>query len=429
MSLPLEPFGSGAAVSRRRFTVGSAALLWSLSTHRGQTADVSEWANWRGPGGLGIADGCAPPTQWSQTAGVVWSADLPGWGTSSPVVRDGRVIVTSMDGEADRRSLQTLCYSLADGEEMWRHDFGFGFSQPTHQKTSLAMNTPIITSDAVYVSFGNAEFACYSLEGRLQWVKRLVEELGDPKTAWGWGTSLLLSGDHLIFNWDHHAGPCWMIGLARKTGEIAWKVDRPIGTSHSTPLRLQHHQQTDLLVPGKNRVTAFRAEDRKPLWVYGEGSGPYNGEIIVSPTAGDGMVFTQLWRQSPIHALRLMPDGQPPTTVWISDKPGPQEPSLLYYRGILYCLLDTGILVAYQGQTGKELYRERIAAECNSSPLAADGRIYVSDIRGKTVVLAAGPEPKILARNDLGERITSSPAVVAGRMLIRTDSSLWCLKG
>ncbi|MBM3457928.1 MAG: PQQ-like beta-propeller repeat protein [Armatimonadetes bacterium] len=148
----------------------------------------------------------------------------------------------------------------------------------------------------------------------------------------------------------------------------------------------------------------------------------------MSPAAGDGIVFTQIWRQSPIHAIRLTPGGAAPEPVWVSAKPGPQEPSLLYYRGILYALLDTGILTALEGATGRELYRERVAAEANSSPVAADGRIYVSDIRGRTTVLQAGPEPRVLAANELGERITASPALVSGKLLLRTDSRLWCVQ-
>ena len=86
----------------------------------------------------------------------------------------------------------------------------------------------------------------------------------------------------------------------------------PIGTAHATPLLVEHHGQTDILVPGKNRLTAFDAKTHAELWQYGEGEGPFNGEIIVSPVYGDGMVFLQLWRQSRIHAIRLTENG--PTT-------------------------------------------------------------------------------------------------------------------
>lgn len=366
--------------------------------------------------------------RWSRTENVAWSVPLPGWGTSSPVVFGERVFVTSHAAAGGRKSLLTLCFQRASGRELWRHDFGFGFDQPTHQKSTLAANTPAVTRDALYVSFANAEFARYTHDGRLEWVCRLVPPFADPKTAWGWGASPVVLPDSILFAWDHHPGPCYLLGLDRRTGKIAWKVDRPIGTSHSTPLVVSHDGQTDLLVPGKNRLTAFDAVTRRTLWVYGEGEGPYNGEIIVSPVYGDGKVFTQIWRRSPIHALRMRAGGQAPEPVWVSDKPGPQESSLLYYRGLLYVLLDNGVLVCCEGDTGREHYRERLGSgDCNSSPVASDGRVYLSNNRGQTFVVEAGPKFRLIAVNELGDRITASPAISGRQLIYRTDSTLWCI--
>ena len=136
-----------------------------------------------------------------------------------------------------------------------------------------------------------------------------------------------------------------------------------------------------------------------------------NGEIISSPVYGDGMVFLQLWRESKIHAIRLAGNGKSPETVWVSKKPGPVESSVLYYRGLLYALMDNGVLVCLDGKTGDELYRERLGAACNSSPVASDGRIFLSDNDGKTFVVKAGREFKLLETNLLGERISASPAI------------------
>jgi outer membrane protein assembly factor BamB len=220
-----------------------------------------------------------------------------------------------------------------------------------------------------------------------------------------------------------------MVGLDKRTGRVVWKKDRPIGTSHSTPLLVRHHGQTDILVSGKNRLTAFDASTHAELWQYGEGEGPFNGEIIVSPVYGDGVVFTQLWRQSPIHAIRLTPGGKPPEPLWVSEKPGPQEASVLYYQGLLYALMDNGVLVCLDGKTGREVYRQRLGGACNSSPIAAGGRIYLSNNDGVTFVVKAGRSFELLAENDLGERITASPAVAGDDIYYRTDSRIYCISG
>jgi outer membrane protein assembly factor BamB len=408
--------------------IGLLALASYAVGRAAETSSSLDWPGWRGPRADGVADHRKLPREWSQTRNVRWSVKLPGWGTSSPVVRGNRIFITTSVEEAGRKSLLTLCFARDDGRELWRHDFGLGVNQKTHAKSTLASNTPAVTADAVYVAFGNGDLARYTHGGELMWVTRLLALLGDPKMAWGYNVSPVVLDDTILFPWDHHKGPCYLLGLDQKTGEIAWRKERPIGTAHATPLRIRHHGQEELIVSGKNRLTAFDAATHEELWQYGEGSGPFNGEIIVSPVYGDGMVFLQLWRQSQIHAIRLRPNRQPPEVAWVSNALGPQEPSLLYYGGMLYALKDNGVLIGFDARTGEEKYREPLGGECNSSPIASDGHIYVSNIRGQTFVIRAGPEFEVLATNDLGERITASPAISGNALIYRTDSHLYCIE-
>jgi len=410
------------------FIVGTLLLLGASSVMPEEPkAPTTDWPRWRGPNADGVADGRNLPVRWSPTENVRWSVKLPGWGTSSPVVYGHRVFVTTELKEDAQKSLLTLCLDRKDGKELWRHDFGFGVDQRTHEKSNLAVNTPAVTEDAVYVAFGNADIARYSHDGKLVWVRRYLKDFDDPKMAWGYAVSPLALDDSVLFPWNHHKGPCFLIGLDRKSGEIAWKKERPIGTAHATPLLVEHHGQKDILVPGQNRLTAFDAKTHAELWRYGEGEGPYNGEIISSPVYGDGLVLLQLWRESKIHAIRLTGDGKPPEPVWVSKKPGPVEPSLLYYKGLLYALMDNGVLVCLDGKTGEEQNRERLGGACNSSPVASDGRIYLSNNDGTTFVVQAGKEFRLLSTNKLGERITASPAISGNNLIYRTDSHLYCI--
>ena len=405
-----------------------AALASPVVSFAAETRRPTDWPAWRGARADGVADGRNLPIEWTPTKNVRWLVALPGWGTSSPVVQGDHVYITSEVATGDGKSLLTLCYDRSSGRELWRHDFGFGVNQRVHEKSNLAANTPAVTDDALYVAFANADIARYTHGGALVWVRRYLPKLGDPKMAWGYNVSPLLLDDTVLFPWDHHTGPCFLIGLNPQTGEVAWQKDRPIGTAHATPLRLKHHGQEDILVPGKNRLTAFDAKTHQELWQYGEGSGPFNGEIISSPVYGDGMVFLQLWRQSAIHAIRLSGDGRPPQPVWINDRPGPVEPSLLYYRGLLYVLKDNGVLVCLDGKTGEEHYRESLGkADCNSSPVASDGHVFVSNIKGTTFVIRAGSKFELLATNELAERISASPAISGDALIYRTDSHLYCI--
>ena len=414
----------------RREAVGTlGAAVWSA---RFATAAIpvqtgSDWPQWRGPRADGVVDGGPLPVRWSRTENVRWSVELPGWGTSSPAIYRGRLYVTSEVEKPEGRSLLTLCFDCETGRELWRHDFGLGVDQRTHEKSNLAANTPAVVVDAVYVGFGNADVARYSHDGELVWVTRYMEVFGNPEMAWGYNVSPLVLDDSVLFPWDHHKGPCYLVGLDKQTGKVAWKKERPIGTAHATPLLVRHHGQSDILVVGKNRLTAFDAVTHEQVWTYGEGEGPFNGEIIVSPIYADGTVFTQLWRQSPIHALRLVGGGRSPEQLWVSQKSGLQEPTPVYYGGLLYVWMDNGVLACLDGGNGEEVYRKRLGAEVNSSPIAGDGRVYLSDIGGVTYVVEAGREFRLAGTNRLEGRITASPAAVGNRLFYRTDSHLYCI--
>jgi outer membrane protein assembly factor BamB len=110
--------------------------------------------------------------------------------------------------------------------------------------------------------------------------------------------------------------------------------------------------------------------------------------------------------------------------------------SPLLYDGLLIMPYDGSMRVAqagkYPNNTDEErtgwLYQERLGGKYCASPVYADGRIYFLSEDGETVVLAAGAEFKILARNPLNERCQASLAVSGGRLFIRTDKHLYCLQ-
>jgi outer membrane protein assembly factor BamB len=100
----------------------------------------------------------------------------------------------------------------------------------------------------------------------------------------------------------------------------------------------------------------------------------------------------------------------------------------LYYQDRLYFVKDGGLLTVYEPKSGQlVLDRERLGAtgQFVASPVAAGGRIYAASVPGKVVVFKAGDTLEVLARNDLGEHITATPAIVEGEIYIRTAQHLW----
>jgi outer membrane protein assembly factor BamB len=88
---------------------------------------------------------------------------------------------------------------------------------------------------------------------------------------------------------------------------------------------------------------------------------------------------------------------------------------------------DVGAVSVIDAENGKRIWQERIDGLYTASPVVADGKVYFVSETGEVIVLSAGREPKLLARNDLGERLMASPAISNGQIFIRSDGTLFAI--
>jgi outer membrane protein assembly factor BamB len=115
---------------------------------------------------------------------------------------------------------------------------------------------------------------------------------------------------------------------------------------------------------------------------------------------------------------------------WSKTARGPYMPTPLAYRGLLYVLANNGLFDAYDLQTGKEVYRQRlpnVGSGFSASPVAADGKIYLSSEDGDVIVIGAGPEFSHIGTNPMGDLIMATPALSDGRMYIRTAGAVFAI--
>jgi len=116
--------------------------------------------------------------------------------------------------------------------------------------------------------------------------------------------------------------------------------------------------------------------------------------------------------------------------VWSKTSRGPYMPTPLAYNGVLYSLNNDGIFDAYEVATGREIYRKRldpIGSGFSASPVAADGRLYLSSEDGEMLVIAAGREFRLISTNTMGELLMATPALSNGVMYVRSSSSLFAI--
>jgi outer membrane protein assembly factor BamB len=112
---------------------------------------------------------------------------------------------------------------------------------------------------------------------------------------------------------------------------------------------------------------------------------------------------------------------------WTESRGVPEVPSPLLYRDRVYLVKSGGIVITREAATGKTVYQARLDAPGGyyASPVAAAGRIYAAADTGTIAVFEAGDALRVLARNDLGEPIFATPAIVDGTLFVRTASHLY----
>ena len=416
--------------SLRRIAIISLTGL-SLS---GEALSV-DWPEFRGPTAQGHAhSGVKLPIEWSPTKNIVWKQAIPGEGWSSPVLRDGKLFLTTAvpmdESEKPARSLRALCLDESTGKTLWDTQV---FQQPAyapkiHKKNGHASPTPVVTPDKkVYIHFGHQGTACLDMEGKVIWATRSLQYT----PVHGNGGSPVVVGDLLFFSCDGGSDP-FVVALDRHTGKIVWRKNRLTDAkkkfSFNTPLFVSINGQDQIISLGSNAVMAYAPSDGAEIWRC-----RYDGySVIPRPVFGHGLVFLSSGYDRPTF-YAIDPSGKGDVTdthvKWTMAKGAPHTPSPLLVGDELYMVSDGGIATCVAAKTGKEHWKERLCGSTSASPFHADGKIFIHDEAGKGVVIRAGKEFKKLAENDMGERTLASCAVGDDCFYMRTAAGLYKVAG
>jgi hypothetical protein len=391
-----------------------------------------EWPQFRGPGGQGHAAAAGLPVTWSESEHVAWKTAIPGAGWSSPVISGDQIWLTTatdIAGTPPGKSLRAVCVDRSSG--MIRHNIEiFRLTSPPllNAKNTFASPTPVLEAGRLYVHFGTYGTACLDTSsGEILWKN---EELKlDHKE--GPGSSPVLHGDKLILTCDG-TDVQFVAALNKATGKLAWKKKRTgkvnfvpdFRKAYCTPLVITADGKTQVIVPGADQVIAYDPASGDEIWKV-----RYVGfSNVPRPVFGHDLVFVctgymkpELWAIRP-HGSGTVEESH---IAWKTKKQIPTNPSPLLVGDELFLANDRGIFTCFDAKSGEELWTERVGGNFSSSPLFADGRIYISSEEGLTHVLKPGRKFESLARNQLDGRILASPAVVDRAIYLRTDKSLY----
>ena len=424
----------------------------------GGVAHAEDWPHWRGPDGRRISSERGLPTTWDRDSGVAWRTPLRGLGVSSPIVSGDRVFLTAPLGRGplrrgdhptlgrggaespdDERPLGgrrvdggdngvvflISAFDRVDGRVVWEYELpAEGDFPQAHQKHNMASPSAASDGEQVYAWFATGQLVALNMTGELIWHRQLGRDYGPYEIVWGHSSSPVLYDDVIILQCDHESG-AYLLALDRRTGAERWKADRgPALRSYSTPLVVTGPAGDELVVNSYAGLDGYAPATGEWLW-HAEGHNEY--PVAAATYDDDGMVYTARGhRAGPYLAIRPGGRGVVDEThvAWRVPTGAPYVSSILYYEGLIYMANDGGIVTVVDAGTGDRVWQDRVGGIYSASPLAGDGKVYLFSETGETVVLEAGREPRVLERNDLGERVVSSPAVSDGRIFIRTDQAL-----
>ena len=413
--------------------MATAILTMTADSH------ADNWGHWRGPIGNGAAVNAHPPTDWSSTKNVKWKVEVPGRGSSSPVIWDNQIFITTAvsgspgggRGSLPKLDFRLLCFNRADGQLMWQQTAIVATPhQESHSTNGFASASPCTDGQHVYAHFGSRGLYCFAMDGKLVWKR---DDFGKMETrnSFGEGSSPTIEGDLILVPWDHE-GPSALYALNKLTGETIWKTDRDEPSCWATPLIVDHPDGKQVIMNGQTCARAYDLKTGKELWRCGG----QTERPCASPVASDGIVFVGSGHKgSFLGAFRLTGKGDIQGTdnvVWTIDRDTPDIGSPLLSSGRIYFHKGkTGQLSCVDAATGKPFYMaSRVPGLDNiyASPIAAGGYVYLTSRNGTTVVIKDAADLEVVATNSVDETVDATPAAVDNQLIIRGEQHLFCIE-
>lgn len=440
----------------------SFALLIVLITGLGTTAGAQNWPSFRGANATGFAEGKPTPTTWDATKGtnVLWKTPIPGLAHASPVVWGDRVFVTTavsskggeyfrhglfgdVDSDKDTSPHSWHVYGLdkRTGKIVWDRVACEGVPKiKRHIKSTHASSTPVTDGTHVVAFFGSEGLYCYDVNGKLVWKKDLgVLDGGwfyDPDYQWGTASSPIIYKNMVIVQCDVQKNS-FIAAYNLKDGKQVWMTPREEIPSWGTPTIYEGPSRVELITNATRAIRAYDPMTGKELWRM-----TGNPEVTATtPIFGHGLIFicNSYRPNQPIYAIRagangdisLKPDETTNQSIaWSMQRGGTYMPTPLIYGEYLYTCANQGVMACYNPKTGERIYQQRIADKGGSysaSPVAADGKIYLSSEDGEIFVVKAGPKYELLATNQMGEVLMATPAISDGMIFVRGQHSVFAI--
>ncbi len=399
---------------------------------------AADWPQFRGPTGDGVTTETNLPLTWSEKENLVWRTELPGPGSSSPIVVGERVFLTSYSGygvdasapgEMSNLKRHALCLNRRDGKILWQHEVKTDLPDKPYQGQYITMHgyassTPVSDGASVFFFLGNAGVHAFGVDGKKLW----NVSVGDRAHDWGVGSSPILYGDLLIVNAALESNT--LLALDKRNGKNVWSATG-FPASWNTPTIVKVGGHDELVVNASGKLRAFDPKTGVELWSC---TSIKAAELCPSVVAHDGVIYVIGSPNGQSMAVRAggRDDVSATHVVWQAPK-GSNFGSPVIHGGHLYFVNDSrGLALCLDVKTGAVVYEQPMSPKRDrwyASPVLSGDRLYYVSRTSGTVVLAAKPQFEVLATNVIAgdESVTNaSPAVSNGQLSLRTGRYAYC---
>jgi outer membrane protein assembly factor BamB len=409
--------------------VAIASIIISLAT-----ASADNWPQWRGPSLNGTSSEKNLPVKWSTEENITWKLAMPSWTGATPIIWAERIFLNVAEGD----NLFLWCVDRNKGEALWKKLLGGGNTKM--RKQNMSSPSPVTDGNKVWVMTGTGMLKAFDFAGTELWAREIQKDYGRFGLNWGYASSPLLYDNSLFVQVLHGMrtdDPSYLLRIDTKTGKTIWRVERPTQAiqespdSYTTPALLRYGDAAEIVVTGGDCVTGHDPATGKELW-RANGLNPDNNpnyRIVASPVVCDGVVYAPT-RVSPLLAIKSGGRGNITEShrLW-SFTHGPDVPTPVTDGKYFYVVDDRGVMWCLDAKSGQTIWGpQRVKpGTYSSSPVLADGKIYVTNEDGLTTVLKAGPQFEVLSENHLNDYTLSSPAISDGQIFMRTAQYLYCI--
>ncbi len=438
-----------------------AALLAGLpfSSTVQDSAQNIHWPSFRGSNANGIAEGYPLPITWNveRSENIRWKTPIPGLGLSSPIVWGDRIFVSAAISEGKNREFKpglygdiasvedstphqwiVYCLDKNAGNIVWERVAHSGVPKVRrHTKSTHANSTLATDGNHVIAFFGSEGLYCYDPEGELLWSKDFgLLDSGFfmvPTAQWEFGSSPIIFENNVIVQCDVQKNS-FIAAFNINDGSEVWRTARDDVPTWSTPSIHVSEGKAQIVVNGFQHIGGYDARTGRELWrMKGGGDIPVPTPVIYGDLAFITGAHGSL---APVYAVKLSARGdisleenqtsnEHVAWGWLRD--GSYMSTPLVYNGYLYNCRWNGVFCCYEARTGKPLYQRRLGGGTSaftSSPVAADGKIYVTSEDGDVYIIKAGSKYEMLAKNSLDGICLTTPAISEGTLFFRTKDHL-----